>query len=1182
MDYKIQLKNITNSAILTKVPDDAHGFLAAQISQNFSQNDVVFIAKNDLEMELVQKQIRFFTPETNILNFYAWDCLPFDRTSPKSLILANRIKTLHRLTNRKIGQKFFIITSANALLQKVISKDEIADSGLFVEVGSKATITEIAQFLTLKGYRREPCANDAGEFAVRGGIIDIVMQESFEISGYRLDFFGNEIESIKLFDPLTQISQENLKYLEILPASEVILNEKTIENFRKNYREKFGAAIDDQLYSSVSEGRSYLGMEHWLPLFYQKNLVSFFDYLQNPTCIFSDQIEPLINSRCELIDEYYQARVADLKIRNGNIYNPVDPNSLYFSKDEFFANIKNQTTAIEFKQFDFSAKNERILDLNLKPTPDFALAGRANKKDPINLLQEFLHSLSQDQLKTGQSSDLFGKNQPKLMIAGLSESFKERIKKIFFDFEIPCIEVANFEEAKKVKNGKAAIFTMPSHFGFYSSDFMLVGEQALFGEKVIRKKISSKADAKRIIEEGLAINKGELVVHRDHGIGRFDGIYLINAGGVKIDMLKIIYGGSDVLFVPVDDINLISRYGADNPLIQLDKLGISAWKNRREKIKKRIKIAAGELLKIAAARHLRKAPIFVPDPHFYDEFKNRFGFIETDDQMRAISEVEEDLEKGSPMDRLICGDVGFGKTEVAMRAAAIAVGTESNIKHQVAVISPTTLLCRQHYQNFKQRFEGTKVKVVHLSRLVSTSKAKEVREQIENGQAQIIIGTHSLLQKTLKFKNLSLAIIDEEQHFGVAQKERLKELRNEIHILTLSATPIPRTLQMSLTGVKDLSLIATAPTDRIAVRNFVMPYDSVIVREAVMREYNRSGRVFFVVPRVRDIETIEPRLKTLLPELKITHAHGKMTPNQLEKIMNDFVDGKIDMLISTTIIESGIDIKEANCMIIYRADMFGLSQLYQLRGRVGRGKLRAYCYFMTDNRKNISGDSKKKLEVMQNLDSLGVGFTVASHDMDIRGSGNLIGDEQSGHIKETGVELYQQMLLEEIERVKNNPELKNANQATEALEDYSTSIKLGISLLIPEDYISDLGLRMSFYKKIATISNKESEENLVNEMSDRFGKIPAEVYDLMAISTLKHSCRKIGIEKLETSKDGVTISFKNNSFKNPDKLLAMILENKNKIKIHAGSKVLFLGNLATKEAKFALAFLAIKKLEELL
>ncbi|MDX2083052.1 MAG: transcription-repair coupling factor, partial [Rickettsiales bacterium] len=705
----------------------------------------------------------------------------------------------------------------------------------------------------------------------------------------------------------------------------------------------------------------------------------------------------------------------------------------------------------------------------------------------------------------------------------------------------------------------------------------------------IRKKTSAAA-SQRLIEEGLSIAIDELVVHRDHGIGRFKGINLIDSGGIKVDMIKIEYGGGDVLYVPVDDIGYISRYGAENSLITLDRLGVAAWKNRKEKVRKRIKVAAEELLKIAAARHLKKAAIFVADQNFYDEFKNGFGFVETQDQMRAIEEVEEDLRRGSPMDRLVCGDVGFGKTEVALRAAAIVCGNNQNEFNQIAVIAPTTLLVRQHYKNFCQRFSRTNIKISQLSRLINISDAKKVRSEIESGQVNIVIGTHALLQKNIKFKNLALVIIDEEQHFGVAQKERLKELRNEVHVLTLSATPIPRTLQMSLTGVKDLSLIATPPLDRLAVRNFVMPYDSVIVREAVMREYNRGGRIFFVVPRIRDIEEMEPRLKILLPEIKITHAHGQMPPSQLDQIMNDFVDGKIDMLLSTTIIESGIDISQANTMIIYKSEMFGLSQLYQLRGRVGRGKVRAYCYLMLDNRKKISDESRKKLEVMQNLDSLGIGFSIATHDMDIRGSGNLLGDEQSGHIKETGVELYQQMLLETISQLKNSPDLlqNNSSQNLQNFidDDFTITIKLGISLLIPENYIEDLSLRLSFYKKIAAIKNDDDQKNLIDEMTDRFGKISDEILNLMEISKLKTACKKIGVEKLEIisqiNYQGILISFKDNKFANPDALLKMVFSSKNQIKIHAGQKVLFNCDIKSTKSKIVSAQNVINQLTKLL
>ncbi len=1143
MDYKVKLKQIKESCVLIKTPADAQVFLTAEIAKNFPDSDTLFIAQNDAEIEMVQKQIQFFAPDTQILVFPAWDSLPYDRASPKAAILSERIKTLYKLITRKDGQKFFVIAGINAILQKTIQPKQIKDLGLYLQVGSKISITQIAEVLVSKGYERQACANNVGEFAVRGGIVDLVMQQAADLIGYRIDFFGEEVESIKVFDPLTQMTQESVKSLEILPSNEVIMSKKSVETFRQKYRASFGAAVDDHLYSAISEMRTYSGMENWLPLFFEEELSNFFDYLRQPAIFFSDKIFTCAKHRDELVSEYYQARVAEQKIKDGIIYNPIKPELLYFSADDLRDKLAKQT-AIQFNQFDEADKNQRILDLEIKAIPDFALAGKTNQRDPLELLKEYTA----------------GK---KFVIACLSEAFKDRVAKLLPDYNLKCPTIV-----------------LPLHFGFETTDQMLIGEQAIFGEKIVRKK-SSRAASQRLIEEGLTIQAGELIVHRDHGIGRFQGIQTISAGNVKSDMIKIEYGGNDTLFVPVDDIGLITRYGADNPLIQLDRLGVAAWKNRRDKVRKRIKVAAEELLKIAAARHLKKASSFTPEQHFYDEFRNRFGFVETEDQMRAIEEVEEDLRKGSPMDRLICGDVGFGKTEVALRAAAIVVGSENN-KAQVAVVAPTTLLARQHFKNFSKRFEGSDVKIVQLSRLVTPTKAKEVRAQIAANEAQIVIGTHAILQKSIEFKNLGLVIIDEEQHFGVAQKERLKEMRNEVHVLTLSATPIPRTLQMSLTGVKDLSLISTPPLDRLAVRNFVMPYDSVIVREAVMREHNRGGRVFFVVPRIRDLEEIEPRLKILLPEIKITSAHGQMPPSKLDQIMNDFVDGKIDMLLSTTIVESGIDVSDANTMIIYKSEMFGLSQLYQLRGRVGRGKMRAYCYFMLDNRR-VSDESRKKLEVMQNLDSLGVGFTVATHDMDIRGSGNLLGDEQSGHINETGVELYQQMLLETIEELKNSPAIKSENNEIVSVDlDFSVSIKLGISLLIPEEYMPDLSLRMSFYKKISAIKNLEDEEDLSNEMNDRFGKLPQEVKNLMEVARLKWSCRKVGVERIETISDGIVISFKDNKFANPDALLKMVFSSKNQIKIHQGHKILFVCDIKNPDNKIVAAQRVIEQLQKLL
>ena len=1124
MDYKIKLKNINESCDLIKTPDDSKGYVAAKLTKNFPDSDCVFIAKDDKEIENINKQIRYFLPDAHILNFYAWDCLPYDRVSPKSIILSNRVRTLYKLANKKAGQKFFIVTSINAVSQKTISPANLKDIGIYLKVGSKARIDDIRKFLTNKGYKRQSCANDINEFAVRGGIIDIVIEEAADLVGYRIDFFGDVVDSIKAFDPITQLTKETVKAVEILPNSEVILDDRSIENFRRNYRENFGAAVDDQLYLAISEKRTYPGMEHWLPFFYDNKLSSLFEYLEKPICFIANDLFGDLKDKNEIVQEYFDSRIAEKKMRSSAIYNPIAPELLYFD-DENFKEELNKHLNIKFDKFDVGNSDTRVIDLGLQAVPDFSLAGRTNKKDPIELMKEYV--LAQKQINPNL----------KVIVSLLSESFKDRFEKIMLDYEI------NFPTT-----------ILPLNTGFYSSDFMVIGEQAIFGEKVVRKK-NKKIASQRLLEEGLSINQGELVVHRDYGIGKFDGIQLIDVGEVKIDMIKLLYGGKDTLFVPVDDINLITRYGADNPLIQLDRLGVSGWKNRREKVKKKIKVAAEALLKIAAARKLRKSPIFTPNHEFYEEFKNRFIYTETDDQLQAIEEIEEDLAKGSPMDRLICGDVGFGKTEVAMRAAAIVAGQE-NKKFQVALVAPTTLLVRQHYQNFFERFKGLKLNIKQLSRLITPAQAREVKQDLENGKIDIIIGTHALLQKTVKFKNLGLVIVDEEQHFGVAQKERLKEFRNEIHILTLSATPIPRTLQMSLTGVKDLSLIATPPVDRLAVRNFVMPYDSVITKEAVMREYNRGGRVFFVVPRISDLEDMEPRLKTLLPEVTIRHAHGRMNPTELDKIMNDFVDGKIDVLLSTTIIESGIDISQANTMIIYKADMFGLSQLYQLRGRVGRTKVRGYCYLMTNNRKTISADSKKKLEVMQNLDSLGVGFSIASHDMDIRGSGDILGGEQSGHIKETGAELYQQMLLETIEKTKNSL----ADQKDEDAEldtDFSSQVKLGISLLIPEDYIEDLALRMSFYKKVAAIKTDKDQDNILEEMTDRFGKVPEEINNLIEVAKLKFECQKLNIQKLEVNKSGVLIEFKNNRFKKPEKLMELIFGSNNQIRLQGNQKILF-------------------------
>ena len=1117
IDYKIQLQHLVANTCLINTPIDSRAFIASKIIANKNNgNDYLFITANDVEMTEIASQLQFFG--INTIKFPAFDNLPYDRCSPKAQILATRIKALFTLQQPSKSSRV-LLASVNAVLQKTITSKQLANIGISVVKGSIMSIPKMAELLVNLGYTRQATANEVGEFAVRGGIVDIVLQQAADIIGYRLDFFGQEVESIKIFDPITQLSSDNVKMLEILPTSELFLQSENIQNFRGKYRSLFGYHANDALYEAISEGRKYPGSENWLPLFYQHDLQSIFHHLQQPLVFITSDLTKMVEHRLATIDEYYQNRLQ----HQGD--NALSPHYFYLSGDEFWQLLYSQNI-IEFASgSNGNNPNFTTIDLNIRSIPDFTATARINKQDPLLLLQQYLQAHKQTKI-----------------LGYLYANMQERLPKLLHDYQINSQEITNFQQ--EISPHKIAITKLPLQLGFSCSDYLFIGEQAIFGEKS-RYTQNNKNSSQRLVEEGLAIACGELVVHRDYGIGKFVGIEQLSVLNKRIDMLKIVYANNDSLFVPVTDLELIYRYGADNAIIELDKLGGNTnWKNRCQKAKDKIKLAAEELLKIAAARKLAKAPVLIADQHLYQDFVARFGFAETTDQLKAIAEVEQDLQKGIPMDRLICGDVGFGKTEVALRATAIACLQQNKV--QVAIVAPTTILARQHYRNFSKRFAHSNIKIALLSRLISNAEATKTKHRLAIGEIDIIIGTHALLQDSIKFANLGLLIIDEEQHFGVAQKEKLKKMRSEVHILTLSATPIPRTLHMSLSGVKDLSLIATPPADRLAVRNFTMPYDAVIAREAIMREYNRSGQVFFVVPRLSDINELSPRLIAMLPELKIAVAHGQMPATKLEQIMNDFLDGKIDVLLSTTIIESGIDIGNANTMIIYKAEHFGLSQLYQLRGRVGRGKIRGYCYFMLDNRKKISSDSLKKLEVMQKLDALGVGFNIASCDLDIRGSGNLLGSEQSGHVNEVGAEFYQQLIIE----------------ATNNLQpSYNVAVKIPVELFIPETYMPDLSLRMSFYKKISFVKTTQDYDRLYNEMSNRFGAVPQSVIDLLEVAMLKESCKQLNIDSIEITKQGVLLSFYNNQFAGGEKLLTLAMQQK--IKILAQQKVLFFNeNLA--------------------
>jgi len=1125
------------------LPEGSDAKLLGDIARE-AKGGMLHIALDDRRIATLKACVSFFHPDLKIIEVPAWDCLPYDRVSPNQHISSIRVEALCELAATKDFSNKIVLTSVNAIMQRVPPRDVLSQMSFVGKAGDKVSRDGLINYLTKCGYVRSATANDTGEFAVRGSIIDIIPSGSE--CGLRLDFFGDILENIREFDPLSQVSGSKRNLIKFTPASELIFDDEKIESFRRRYRELFGVTTDDPLYEAISEGRHYAGMEHWLPLFYPE-METLFDYLPGSTISFDHLAIESHDERIAVIKDYYGARKdASMQKIAGSSYKPIPAEMLYLMGDEldkwlssrvcvYTSPFKSDDNIDNGHQIAFTdtakPKAETYINLDSHKAPDFSFETKNSDKNPFELLKEYC----QKNIGT------------KILLACYSEGSRERIKHMLSEHELVAATYETYNEAISKSKGVISLVILELEHGFESADLILFTEQDILGERISIRR-TSKRRSDRILNEAASLTEGQLVVHKEHGLGRFEKLETITVSGDNHDCLLIIYDGGDKLYVPVENIDAISRYGSDDEGVKLDRLGSGAWQERKSRMKKRIKMMAEELLKIAAERLLKKAPALLPAEGLYEEFCARFPYAETDDQLRAIGEVEADLASGRPMDRLICGDVGFGKTEVALRAAFIAASDG----RQVAVIAPTTLLCRQHIKTFKARFHGLPFEVRGLSRLTHAGEARRTKNELAEGKVDIVVGTHALLAKSINFKNLGLVIVDEEQLFGVKQKERLKQLKADVHMLTLSATPIPRTLQMSLTGIKELSLIATPPVDRLAIRSFTMPYDPVVLRNAILREHYRGGQVFYVAPRIIDLDEISIKIKELVPEIKIARAHGQMLPDDLDNVMNDFYDGKFDMLISTNIIGSGIDLPTANTIIVHRADMFGLAQLYQMRGRVGRGKLRAYAYFTTPPRKVPSPIAMKRLEVIQNLDSLGAGFTLASHDMDIRGFGNMLGEEQSGQIKEVGVELYQEMLREAVANA------KSTHKDEEVADKFSPQINLGIPVLIPETYISDIELRLGMYRRLASSENNSELESLAAEMIDRFGKLPTEVSNLFEIMKVKQQCILAGINKIDAGPKGIVISFHNNTFKNPEALINFIAKNPVKTKLRGDMKLVFM------------------------
>ena len=1131
-------------------PEGLDAILLSRLVERTQQGDhagpVLHVARDDQRAAAMAEALAVVAPELPVLLFPAWDCLPYDRVSPNPAVVSQRMATLAALS-KGFDAPAVVLSTVNAVLQKVPPRSMVAKQSWTAAVGSRVDLDELTGYLGRNGYRRASIVAEPGDFAIRGGVVDVFPPG--HDNPVRLDLFGDTLDSAKRFDAESQRAVEKIRRVEFAPISETLLDDASVLRFRTAYRETFGAtSSQDPLYVAVTEGARFQGMEHWLPFFHD-TLETLFDYLPGALVSFDHQADDARASRWDLIRDHYEARreglaeaAASAGLKAGQVYKPVEPGTLFVTDAAFEAALAGRP----LRRFDphKAPPGPGLVDAGGRLGRNFADERRAEEGDLFGALAAHIRSL-QAARKT-------------VVVASYSDGARERLAGVLGDHGLSRLMLAERWSDVALGRGRPAdpavetneneppvyLIVWGLEAGFETDDTAVISEQDVLGDRLVRR-AKKKKRADNFLTEATSLSVGDLIVHVDHGVGRYTGLQTIDALGAPHDCLSLEYHGGDRLYLPVENIELLTRYGSEE-IAQLDRLGGGAWQAKKAKLKERIREMADKLIRIAAERELRQGQMMAPPEGAYEEFAARFPYQETEDQLQAIEDVLGDLGSGRPMDRLVCGDVGFGKTEVALRAAFVAAMAGM----QVAIIAPTTLLARQHARGFAERFRGWPLVVRQLSRFVSAKDARDTRDGLADGSVDIVIGTHALLAKGIRFNRLGLLVIDEEQHFGVAHKERLKQLRADVHVLTMTATPIPRTLQLAMSGVRELSIIATPPVDRLAVRTYVSSFDPVVAREALLREKYRGGQAFWVVPRIKDIAEAEEFLKEQVPEVTYVVGHGQLSAGELDDRMNAFYDGKYDVLLATTIVESGLDIPTANTLIVQRADMFGLAQLYQIRGRVGRSKQRAYAYFTTNPDKPLTPAAEKRLRVLGSLDSLGAGFQLASHDLDIRGAGNLLGDEQSGHIREVGFELYQDMLEEAIAKLRSGE-----IEMVEGDHSWSPQINLGVPVLIPEDYVEDLDIRLGLYRRLSDLATKEELMAFGAELHDRFGKPPKEVESLLRVVQIKGMCRKAGIAKLDGGPKGATLQFRNDQFGNPAGLAQFLSEPKNHAKLKPDHKL---------------------------
>ena len=1099
---------------------------AASAAKRFT----LLLTADSQSAERLEQELSFFAPQLPVLHFPDWETLPYDLFSPHQDIISQRIAALYRLPELKHGVLVVPITTA---LHRLAPTRFLLGSSLVLDVGQKLDVEQMRTRLEASGYRCVDTVYEHGEFAVRGALIDLFPMGSKQ--PLRIDLFDDEIETLRTFDPETQRSIDKVDSVKLLPAREFPLEKKAITDFRGRFRERFDVDFRRcPIYQDLSTGITPAGIEYYIPLFFEET-ATLFDYLPQDTQVFS---LPGIEKAAEQFWNDARNRYEERRVDPERPLLP--PADIFLPVEDCFARLKNwPRVVVSQDDIEPGVGRQRF---SARPLPDLAIEAKAT--EPLAALRRFIEEYPGRVLFCAES-------------AGRREVLLELLARL----KLKPMEVGGWSEFASSKE-RLGICIAPLDEGLLLDDLALIAESPLFGQRVMqrRRREKSRDGGDNVIKNLAELREGAPVVHIDHGVGRYLGLTTLEIDGQAAEFLALMYAEEAKLYVPVASLHLIARYtGSDDALAPLHRLGSETWQKAKRKAAEQVRDVAAELLDIYARRAAREGYAFADPKADYATVSADFPFEETPDQQAAIEAVHDDMLAAKPMDRLICGDVGFGKTEVAMRAAFIAVHGGK----QVAVLVPTTLLAQQHYNSFRDRFADWPVKVEVMSRFKSAKEVGEAMQQLAEGKVDIVIGTHKLLQGDVKFSNLGLVIIDEEHRFGVRQKEQLKALRSEVDILTLTATPIPRTLNMAVSGMRDLSIIATPPARRLSVRTFVMEQNNPTIKEALLRELLRGGQVYYLHNDVKTIEKCAADLAELVPEARIGIGHGQMRERELEQVMGDFYHKRFNVLIASTIIETGIDVPSANTIIIERADKFGLAQLHQLRGRVGRSHHQAYAYLLTPPRKQMTDDAQKRLEAISGAQDLGAGFLLATHDLEIRGAGELLGDGQSGQIQAVGFTLYMEMLERAVKAIRKG-EQPNLDQPLGG----GPEINLRVPALIPEDYLPDVHTRLILYKRIANAADEDGLKELQVEMIDRFGLLPEPTKSLVRLTLLKLQAEKLGIKKVDAGPQGGRLEFAADTCVDPLTLIRLIQSQPNRYKFEGATLFKFQVPMERPEERF--------------